>query len=98
MATIPHVVVIGAGLAGLSAAVELASAVARVTVVDRNAHLGGKMNILQERGFAFDMGPTILTLPQVLTGIIERAGRRSADYQPCQTHLDLRSDGRRGRL
>jgi diapolycopene oxygenase len=85
-------------LAGLSAAVELASAVARVTVVDRNAHLGGKMNILQEHGFAFDMGPTILTLPQVLTGIIERAGRRSADYQPCQTHLDLRSDGRRGRL
>ncbi len=80
MATIPHVVVIGAGLAGLSAAVELASAGARVTVVDRNAHLGGKMNILLERGFAFDMGPTILTLPQVLTGIIERAGRRSADY------------------
>ncbi|MCP9874826.1 NAD(P)/FAD-dependent oxidoreductase [Synechococcus sp. Cruz CV-v-12] len=80
MPSVPHVVVIGAGLAGLSAAVELASAGAKVTIIDRNAHLGGKMNLLQERGFSFDMGPTILTLPQVLTGIIERAGRRPADY------------------
>ncbi len=53
---------------------------ARVTLIERNAHLGGKMNILRERGFTFDMGPTIITLPQVLRGIIRRSGRKPEDY------------------
>lgn len=77
--SVPEVVVIGGGLAGLSAAVELLSAGARVTLVERNDHLGGKMNVLSERGFTFDMGPTILTMPNVLRGILTRAGRRVSD-------------------
>lgn len=76
----PHVVVIGAGLAGLSSTVELASAGCRVTLIEKNQHLGGKMNLLSEAGYQFDMGPTIITLPQVLTGIIRRAGRDPKDY------------------
>ena len=75
-----HVVVIGGGLAGLAAATELLTNGMRVTLVERNAHLGGKMNVLSERGFAFDMGPTILTIPNVLRGIITRSGRRVSDY------------------
>jgi phytoene desaturase len=75
-----RVVVVGGGLAGLSAAVELAAAGLRVIVVEKNQHLGGKMNLLEDRGFRFDMGPTILTIPQVLTGIIQRAGRNPDDY------------------
>lgn len=80
MAAAPKVIVVGAGLAGLSAAAELATHGAHVTLVDRNAHLGGKMNVLSEAGFTFDMGPTIITLPQVLRGIIRRSGRRVEDY------------------
>lgn len=76
----PHVVVVGAGLAGLSSAVELTTMGCRVTVVDQNDHAGGKMNVLREEGFAFDMGPTIITLPDVLRGIIRRSGRRVEDY------------------
>lgn len=75
-----HAVVIGAGLAGLSAACELSTHGYRVTIVDQNHHLGGKMNLLTERGFRFDMGPTIITLPEVLRGIIKRSGRRVEDY------------------
>ena len=75
-----NVVVIGGGLAGLSAAVELRTRGLDVTIVDRNRHLGGKMNVLQEQGFTFDMGPTILTMPQVIRGIIERTGRHVPDY------------------
>ncbi len=71
----PQVVVVGGGLAGLAAAVELGAAGASVTLVERSTHLGGKMNVLAEKGFTFDMGPTIITLPQVLRGIIERSGR-----------------------
>ena len=70
-----RVLVIGGGLAGLASAVEATSRGFDVTLVERNAHLGGKMNVLQADGFSFDMGPTIITLPQVLTGILRRAGR-----------------------
>lgn len=73
-------VVVGGGLAGLAAAVELAGRGVQVTLVERNAHLGGKMNVLEERGFTFDMGPTILTMPNVVRGIIQRTGRRVSDY------------------
>lgn len=75
----PHVVVVGGGLAGLSAAVELRGRGARVTLVEANDHLGGKMNVLEDSGYTFDMGPTILTLPEVLCGIIRRAGRDVTD-------------------
>ncbi|MBI1189143.1 MAG: phytoene desaturase [Tepidisphaera sp.] len=73
-------IVVGGGLAGLASAVELASHGVRVTIVERNTHLGGKMNVLSEGGFSFDMGPTIITLPQVLRGIVRRSGRRPEDY------------------
>ncbi len=75
----PHAIVIGGGLAGLASAAELRSHGVRVTLVERNAHLGGKMNVLSDRGFTFDMGPTILTMPDVLRGIITRSGRRVKD-------------------
>ena len=78
-AQVPHVVVVGGGLAGLSAAVELRGRGARVTLVEANDHLGGKMNVLEDSGYTFDMGPTILTLPEVLCGIIRRAGREVSD-------------------
>jgi phytoene desaturase len=75
-----RVIVVGGGLGGLAAAVELRSRGARVLLIESNTHLGGKMNLLTEGGFAFDMGPTILTLPEVLCGIIRRAGGRVADF------------------
>lgn len=75
-----RVIVVGGGLAGLAAGVECAARGSQVTIVERNRHLGGKMNVLADGGFSFDMGPTILTLPQVLRGIIERSGRRVEDY------------------
>ena len=73
-------IVIGGGLAGLAATVELASNGYAVTLIEKNDHLGGKMNVWSEKGFSFDMGPTILTLPHVIAGIIERTGRNVADY------------------
>lgn len=78
--TIAHALVVGGGLAGLSATVELLTRGFQVTLVEKNNHLGGKMNVLSEQGYSFDMGPTILTLPAVLRGIIKRSGRRVEDY------------------
>ncbi len=74
-----RVIVVGGGLAGLASAIELRGRGLDVCLIEANGHLGGKMNTLEASGFAFDMGPTILTLPEVLCGIIRRANRRVTD-------------------
>ena len=70
-----NVVVIGAGLGGLSAACTLAARGYSVTLLERNRWLGGKAAVLEAEGFRFDMGPTILTVPSVLRRIYSEAGR-----------------------
>lgn len=77
-------VIIGSGLGGLAAACTLAARGHTVTVVERSDWLGGKAAVLEQDGFRFDMGPTILTLPSVLQRIFSETGRSLADY------LDLR--------
>ena len=76
--------VVGAGLAGLSAACTLAARGHKVILFDKNPWLGGKAAVLEEEGFRFDMGPTILTVPQVLARVFAEAGREMNDA------LDLR--------
>lgn len=78
--TKPSVIIVGGGLAGLSSAVELTTRGVYVTLIEANDHLGGKMNVLTEKGYTFDMGPTIITMPDVLRGIITRSGRTVTDY------------------
>jgi phytoene desaturase len=77
------IVVIGGGLAGLAAATELTTQLrgeGEVVIVEKNRHLGGKMNVISEKGYHFDMGPTIITMPEVVSGIIRRSGRKVEDY------------------
>lgn len=74
-----HVGVIGTGLGGLAAACTLAARGHRVTVLEKNPWLGGKAAVLEEEGFRFDMGPTILTVPRVLKRIFAEAGRNLED-------------------
>ena len=76
--------VVGAGLAGLAAACTLAARGHKVVLFDKNPWLGGKAAVLNEQGFRFDMGPTILTVPGVLERVFHEAGRKMSDY------LDLR--------
>ncbi len=79
MSAAAPVVVIGAGLGGLAASVTLAARGHRVVLFEANPWLGGKAAVLEEGGFRFDMGPTILTVPSVLKRIWSEAGRELAN-------------------
>ncbi len=74
------VVVVGAGLGGISAALSLALEGYEVKIFERNTHLGGKLNLLQAHGYTFDLGPSILTLPHIFARTFEKAGKQMEDY------------------
>ncbi len=80
MKTNSDVIIVGSGLGSLAAACTLAGRGYSVTVVEKNDWLGGKAAQLHERGYRFDMGPTILTIPSVLRRVFSECGRSLDDY------------------
>ncbi len=74
-----NVIVIGAGVGGLAAAIGLAARGASVTVLEKNAAVGGKLNVWEHGGFRFDTGPHVLTMLWALEEVFENAGRRLGD-------------------
>lgn len=71
----PRAVVIGAGLGGLASAMRLGAKGYRVTVVDRLDMPGGRGSSITENGHRFDLGPTIVTVPQGLRELWAACGR-----------------------
>ena len=74
------VIVIGAGLGGLAAACRLAKAGFSVTVLEKNASLGGKVNFVEAGGYKFDTGASLLTMRHVLEDLFEFCGKQTKDY------------------
>ncbi|WP_232662217.1 phytoene desaturase family protein [Pseudonocardia sp. TRM90224] len=78
-----HVVVVGAGLAGLSAALHLLGAGRQVTIVERDEHPGGRagrLDLRTPRGtYHADTGPTVLTMPELLGEAFAAVGDRMED-------------------
>jgi phytoene desaturase len=75
-----HVVVVGAGFAGLTAALHLLGAGRRVTIVERAEHPGGRagrLDLTTERGvYRVDTGPTVLTMPDLLDEAFAAVGEK----------------------
>lgn len=82
------IVIIGAGIGGLSAAIHLASQGHRVQILERQSQVGGKLNQIVMDGFSFDTGPSLITMPYVLHELFQAAERRLEDYLDLQP-LDL---------
>jgi len=74
------VIVIGAGLGGLAASALLAGKGYRVTVLEKNKEPGGKMNRVSEKGYRFDTGPSLLTMPDIIDSLFEACGKKREDY------------------
>ena len=75
-----RVVVVGAGLGGLSAALRLAGAGRDVLVCERQPYPGGRAGLLDTGGYRFDTGPTVLTMPDLIEDAFAAVGERLVDW------------------
>lgn len=75
-----EIIIIGAGIGGLSAACRLAKAGFSVTVLEKNETIGGKVNLVEAKGYKFDTGASLLTMRHVLEDLFEFCGRELKDY------------------
>ena len=74
------VIVIGAGVAGLSSAIRLQAKGYEVHIYEKNNRVGGRMNQLKDKGFTFDYGPTITMLPDEYKDVFFSSGANPDDY------------------
>lgn len=101
--THPPIIIIGAGIGGMSAAIHLAAAGKSVRVIEQNPAAGGKMGRVQTAGFRWDTGPSVITMRPVLEDLFTAARRNLNDYltllpidpltryvYPDGTRLDIR--------
>lgn len=74
MMKIKKVIVIGAGIGGITAAIHLAKQGLHVTVLEKNAYPGGRCDRLSKDGHHFDTGPTLLVMPLIYESEFDALG------------------------
>jgi phytoene desaturase len=100
-----RVVVVGAGLAGLAAALHLRGAGCEVTVVERGPGPGGRAGRVERNGYALDTGPSVFTAPELVADTLAAVGEKLEErlsLVPLETtyraqfadgsHLDVHAD------
>jgi phytoene desaturase len=78
------VIVIGAGVAGLASAIRLQHAGYKVALYEKEKIPGGKMHRIDLDGYQFDLGPSIVMMPEIYREIFELCGRNPDDYIPME--------------
>ncbi|WP_204201139.1 phytoene desaturase family protein [Mammaliicoccus sciuri] len=74
------IAVIGGGVSGLAAASRLAANGHQVDLYEKNQQIGGRMNQIKQDGFTFDMGPTIVMMPEIYRDVFNYAQKNMNDY------------------
>ncbi len=74
------VIIIGSGFGGLSLAVRLQAKGFNVEIFEKNSKVGGHASQMKKDGFVFDMGPSLITAPDIIGRIFESAGKKIEDY------------------
>ena len=73
-------IIIGAGIAGLATSIRLQSKGISTDVFEMNSYPGGKLTEFSEKGYRFDMGPSLFTMPQFVEELFSVAEKNSDDY------------------
>ena len=76
----PSIGIVGAGIAGIAAAVRMAARGYAVDVYEANAYPGGKLSSFAQDGYRFDAGPSLFTMPQYVDELFTLCGERAADH------------------
>ncbi len=69
-----RIAIIGAGVGGMAAGIRLAAQGHEVQIFERNARVGGKLNLVEDGEWRFDTGPSLLTMPDVARDLFAAAG------------------------
>ncbi len=72
--------VIGSGFGGLAVAIRLQSAGIRTVLFEARDQPGGRAGVFCDKGFTFDMGPTVITAPQAIDELFGLSQRSMGDY------------------
>jgi phytoene desaturase len=91
-------VIIGSGFGGLAAAIRLQAKGYATTLLEMRDKPGGRAYVYRDKGFTFDAGPTIITVPFVLEELAALAGKSISEYVtivPCDPFYRIYfADGR----
>ena len=74
------IAIIGSGIAGIASAIRLRSQGHDVMVFEANNYSGGKLTAFSEKGYRFDMGPSLFTMPQYVEDLFTVANKPIEDY------------------
>lgn len=74
------VIVVGAGIGGLATAIRLQAIDFEVVVFEVNSYFGGKLTAFEDKGYRFDMGPSLFTMPQFLEDLFKSTNKNINDY------------------
>jgi phytoene desaturase len=72
--------IIGAGIAGIAAAIRLAHKEYEVSVFEANTYAGGKLSAFEQKGYRFDAGPSLFTMPQLVDELFTLCGKNPSPY------------------
>ena len=107
MSKLPKVIVVGAGIGGLTAALELAHHGLDVTVIEKNAYPGGKIRQINVDGALIDSGPTVFTMRWIFEKLFDDCNENfAAEFELealdilarhswGEKHLDLYADSQK---
>jgi phytoene desaturase len=81
------IAIIGSGFGGLSLAIRLQAKGFQVTLFEKNSMVGGHAYHFKKDGYTFDMGPSLITAPEIIEKVFAAAGKKMEDYLDL-TYLD----------
>ncbi|MBL7889568.1 MAG: phytoene desaturase [Bacteroidia bacterium] len=72
--------IIGAGISGIGASIRMRNKGYKVVVYEANTFPGGKLSSESNKGYRFDMGPSVFTMPEYVDELITLSGKNPKDY------------------